>query len=57
MLGLLIALVLITLVAGALGFTGLAAGAAVLARIVFFVMLAGIVILLLLVAFGIAVLT
>lgn len=54
MLGLLIALIVIGLVAGALGFTGIAAGAAVAARIVFGIMVIGIVIVLILMAMGIA---
>jgi uncharacterized membrane protein YtjA (UPF0391 family) len=55
MLGLLIALIVIALIAGTLGFTGIAAGAAFLARIVFFIMLAGIVIMLILAMMGLAI--
>ncbi len=55
MLGLLIALIVIALVAGTLGFTGVARGAATLARIVFFLMLAGIVIMIILAVMGLAV--
>ena len=54
MLGLLIALIVIALVAGTLGFTGVARGAATLARIVFFLMLAGIVIMIILAVMGLA---
>ncbi len=54
MLKLLILLVVIAVVAGALGFTGIAAGAGFLAKIIFFLMLAGIVLVLVLVMLGIA---
>ena len=54
MLRLLILLIVIAIVAGALGFTGIAAGAAFLAKLVFFLMLAGVVLILALVLFGIA---
>ncbi len=54
MLRLLILLVIIALAAGALGFTGIAAGAAFLAKAVFFLMLLGVVIILALALFGIA---
>lgn len=57
MLKLLILLVIIALVAGALGFTGVAAGAAFLAKFVFGIMLVGIVIVLALAFLGIAALT
>ncbi|UJW86968.1 DUF1328 family protein [Devosia sp. SL43] len=57
MLKLLILLVVVALVSGALGFTGLAAGAAFAAKLVFGLMLAGIVILLALAFLGIAALT
>jgi uncharacterized membrane protein YtjA (UPF0391 family) len=57
MLKLLILLVVVALVAGALGFTGLAAGAAFAAKVVFGIMLAGIVLLLALAFLGIAALT
>ena len=54
MLRLLILLIVIAIVAGALGFTVIAAGAAFLAKLVFFLMLAGVVLILALVLFGIA---
>ena len=54
MLKLLILLVVIALVSGALGFSGVAAGAAFLAKIIFGLMLLGIVIILALVMLGIA---
>jgi len=57
MLGLLIGLIVIALVAGALGFTGIAVGAATLARIVFGIMVIGIIIVLIMMAMGIAILT
>ena len=57
MLKLLILLVVIALVSGALGFSGVAAGAAFLAKIVFGIMLVGIVIILAMVIFGIAALS
>ena len=57
MLKLLILLVVIAIVAGALGFTGLAAGAAFFAKVIFAMMLVGIVILLALAFLGIAALT
>lgn len=56
MLTLLIALIVIALVAGALGFTGIAAGAATGARIVFGLMLLGIVVVVILALTGMAVL-
>ena len=56
MFGLLIALIVIALVAGALGFTGIAAGAATGARIVFGIMLVGILIVVILAITGMAVL-
>lgn len=52
----LILMIVIALVAGALGFTGIAAGAAVIAKIVFGIMIVGIVIVLLMLAFGISIL-
>ncbi|HEY4201354.1 MAG TPA: DUF1328 domain-containing protein [Devosiaceae bacterium] len=54
MLGLLVGLIVIALVSGFLGFTGIAVAAATLAKIVFALMLIGIVIVLALVAMGIA---
>jgi uncharacterized membrane protein YtjA (UPF0391 family) len=57
MLALLIGLIVIAVVAGALGFTGIAVGAALAARIVFFIMAIGIVIMLILVFTGILLLT
>lgn len=57
MLKLLIILVIIAFVAGGLGFTGIAAGAATLAKIVFALMLIGIVIVLTLAFTGLALLT
>jgi uncharacterized membrane protein YtjA (UPF0391 family) len=54
MLSLLILLVIVAIVAGALGFTGIAAGAAGLAKILFFIMVAGVIIVLALVLFGVA---
>jgi uncharacterized membrane protein YtjA (UPF0391 family) len=57
MLKLLILLVVIALVAGALGFTGIASGAAFFAKIIFGIMLVGIVLLLALAFLGIAALT
>jgi uncharacterized membrane protein YtjA (UPF0391 family) len=56
MLGLLITLIVIALIAGALGFTGIAAGAAFLAKIIFAVMLIGIVIILVMAMLGMAIL-
>jgi len=56
-LKLLILLVIIAVVSGALGFSGVAAGAAFLAKIVFGIMLIGIVILLAMVLLGIAAFT
>ena len=57
MFGLLIGLIVIALVAGALGFTGVAAGAATAARIVFGIMVIGIIVVVILMAMGIAILT
>lgn len=57
MFGLLIGLVVIALVAGALGFTGIAVGAATAARIVFGIMVIGIIVVLIMMAMGIALLT
>ena len=54
MLGLLITLVIVALVAGALGFTRLSAGAATIAKIIAAVMLIGVVLLLILGAMGVA---
>lgn len=56
MLQLLIILVIVALVAGGLGFTRLSAGAATLAKIIFAIMLIGIVLLLILAFMGIAIL-
>lgn len=56
MLNLLLLLIVIAVVAGALGFTGIAAGAAFGAKIVFGIMLIGIVIMLLLAVLGMVVL-
>lgn len=57
MLALLISLVIIAVIAGGLGFSGVAAGAAVLAQIVFGVMLVGIAVLLALLLTGMTLLT
>ena len=57
MLKLLILLIVVAIVAGALGFTGIAAGAAFFAKIIFGIMLVGIVIMLALVFLGISALT
>lgn len=54
MLKLLILLIVIALVAGALGFSGIAAGASFLAQIIFAIMLIGIAILVGMVLLGIA---
>ena len=56
MLGLLVTLIVIAVIAGALGFTGVARGAATLAKIVFGLMLIGIVLILILAAMGLAIL-
>jgi uncharacterized membrane protein YtjA (UPF0391 family) len=56
MLKLLIILVIVAVVSGALGFTRLSAGAATLAKIIFAIMLVGIVLLLILAFMGIAIL-
>lgn len=56
MLSLLIALVVLAVLAGALGFTGLAASAAFAAKVIFGLMLVGILIVLLLAFTGLAVL-
>ena len=56
MLQLLISLVIVALVDGGLGFTGVAAGAAALAKIIFAIMLIGIVLILILAFMGIAIL-
>jgi len=56
MFGLLIGLIVIAVVAGALGFTGIAVGAATLARIVFGIMVIGIIIVVVLMMMGIALL-
>ena len=56
MLQLLIILVIIALVAGGMGFTGIAAGAATLAKIIFTIMLTGIALILILAFMGIAIL-
>ena len=57
MLKLLIILVIVAVVSGAMGFTGISAGAATLAKIVFGIMLAGIAVLLVLLFTGVALLT
>ena len=57
MLNLLIILIVVAVIAGGLGFTGVAAGAATLAKIVFGVMLLGIVLMLVLLAMGISFIT
>jgi uncharacterized membrane protein YtjA (UPF0391 family) len=56
MLNLLILLIVVALVAGALGFTGVAAGAATAAKFVFGLMVIGIIVVLILMAMGIALL-
>jgi uncharacterized membrane protein YtjA (UPF0391 family) len=56
MLSLLIGLIVVAVIAGGLGFTGLAAGAALAARIVFGLMILGIVIILGIALTGLAVL-
>ncbi len=56
MLNLLIVLVIVAIITGALGFTGLSRGAATAAKIVFAIMLIGIVLLLILAAMGLAIL-
>lgn len=56
MFGLLIGLIVVALVAGALGFTGIAAGAATAAKIVFGIMLIGIFVVIVMMAMGIALL-
>ncbi len=56
MLGWLIFFIVVAVIAGGLGFSGIAAGAATIAKIIFAVMLLGIVLLLVLAAMGIAVL-
>ena len=55
MLQLLIVLVVVALGAGAFGFTGISQGAATLAKIVFAIMLVGIVLILILGAMGLAI--
>jgi len=57
MLNLLILLIVIALVAGALGFTGIAAGATTIAKFVFALMLIGIVLMLIFLAMGISFIT
>lgn len=57
MFKLLLVLIVVAVVAGALGFTNIAAGAAFFAKIVFGIMLVGIVLLLTLAFMGIAALT
>jgi len=54
MIKLLIVLVMVSIVAGALGFTGIARGAASAAKIIFFLLLAVIFVLVVLAALGIA---
>ncbi len=56
MLQLLIILVIVAVVSGALGFTRLSSGAATLAKIIFAIMLIGIVLLIILAFMGIAIL-
>ncbi|QDZ11050.1 DUF1328 family protein [Devosia ginsengisoli] len=56
MLQLLIILIIVALVAGAMGFTGLAAGASMLAKIIFVLMLIGIALVLILAFTGMAIL-
>ena len=56
MLSLLIGLIVVAVIAGGLGFTGLAAGAALVARIIFGLMLLGIVVVVVLALTGLAVL-
>jgi uncharacterized membrane protein YtjA (UPF0391 family) len=56
MLQLLIILVIIAVVSGGLGFTGVSAGAATAAKVVFGLMLAGIVLIVILAAMGLAIL-
>jgi len=56
MLNLLILLIVVALVAGGLGFTGIAAGASFIAKIVFGIMVIGIVVMLLMVLLGGAIL-
>jgi uncharacterized membrane protein YtjA (UPF0391 family) len=56
MLQLLIGLIVVAVIAGALGFTGIAAGAATAAKIVFALMLVGIAIVLILAVTGLAIL-
>jgi len=56
MLQLLIILLIVAIVSGAMGFTRLSSGAATLAKIIFAIMLVGIVLLLILAVMGIAVL-
>lgn len=56
MFQLLLFCIVVALIAGALGFTGIAAGAATIAKIIFFFMLAGIALMLILAAMGVAIL-
>ncbi len=56
MFGLLITLVIVALIAGALGFTGISRGAATLAKIVFALMLIGIVVMVILAIMGLVIL-
>lgn len=56
MFQLLLFCMVVAVIAGALGFTGIAAGAATIAKIVFFIMLASIALMLILTAMGLAIL-
>jgi uncharacterized membrane protein YtjA (UPF0391 family) len=56
MFQLLLFCIVVAVIAGALGFTGIAAGAATIAKIIFFLMLAGIALMLILAAMGLAIL-
>ncbi|WP_395813870.1 DUF1328 family protein [Devosia sp.] len=56
MFQLLLFCIVVAVIAGALGFTGIAAGAATIAKIIFFFMLAGIALMLILAAMGLAIL-
>ena len=57
MIELAVGLLVIALIAGALGFTNIAKGAAGVAKVIFFVVIAGAVILLILVALGVSLIT
>ena len=56
MFQLLLFCMVVAVIAGALGFTGIAAGAATIAKIVFFFMLSSIALMLILTAMGLAIL-